>query len=320
VGLKELDNLIQDNKKWSIQDIPNLSGKIAVVTGANSGTGYEVSKAIASKRSQVIMACRSVEKGELAAAKIREEFPDSSLKVMALDLADLSSINSFSKEFLANYEALHILCNNAGVMQTPDLKTADGFELQLGTNHLGHFALTGLLLDLLMKTSDSRIVTVSSGAHRFGNIHFDDLMLEKSYGSAKAYSQSKLANLLFAYELQRRLENNGSSAISVAAHPGFSSTNLQLTGPGMGGRKLWVWLYRLIRPFLAQSAEMGSLPILYAAIAEQVRGGDYFGPRGFVGMRGHPKKVESNEASHDKDAAKKLWDISTELTKVKYSL
>jgi len=311
---------MQDNKKWSTHDIPHLSGKIAVVTGANSGTGYEVSKALASKRSQVIMACRNVEKGELAAAKIREEFPDSSLKVMDLDLADLSSINSFSKEILANYKELHILCNNAGVMQTPKLKTADGFELQLGTNHLGHFALTGLLIDLLIKTSDSRIVTVSSGAHRFGNIHFDDLMLEKSYGSAKAYGQSKLANLLFAYELQRRLEKHGSSTISVAAHPGFSSTNLQLTGPGMGGRKLWVWLYRLIRPLLAQSAEMGALPILYAAIAEQVRGGDYFGPRGLAGMRGHPKKVESNEASHDEETAKKLWDISTELTKVNYHL
>jgi NAD(P)-dependent dehydrogenase (short-subunit alcohol dehydrogenase family) len=306
--------------KWSTSDIPDLSGKTAIITGANSGTGFEASKALASKGAEVIMTCRTIEKGELAASKIKEEFPASILKVMVLDLADLSSVTSFSKEILEDYKVLHILCNNAGIMQTPQLKTKDGFELQFGTNHLGHFALTGQLLDLLIRTDGSRIVTVSSSMHRRGKMNFDDLMMEQKYGRASAYAQSKLANLLFTYNLQRLLEKNNHNTISVAAHPGYSATNLQSTGPGLEGGRFWVWLYTILNSLFAQSAAMGALPIIYAATSEDVKGGHYYGPGGFGGMRGYPKKVESSKESYDEEIAERLWNISISLTKTKYSL
>lgn len=309
-----------NNKKWSVSNIPGVSGKIAIVTGANSGTGYEVSKILASKGVQVILACRSIEKAESAAVKIREEYADALLKVMQLDLSDLSSIRAFSKEFLKDYTSLDILCNNAGVMQTPNLKTKDGFELQFGTNHLGHFALTGLLLEPLLKTKCSRIVTVSSGMHMTGKINFDDLMQEKKYSRSSAYAQSKLSNLLFTYELQRLLEKNNQTTISVGAHPGYASTNLQYAGPGLDGGRFWVWLYKITNNLFAQSVEMGALPILYAATAENVKGGDYIGPGGLAGMRGYPKKVESSKSSHDEEVAKNLWEISSKLTQVQYIL
>ncbi|MHA2231662.1 MAG: oxidoreductase, partial [Candidatus Hodarchaeales archaeon] len=214
-------------KKWRNDDIPDLTGKTTIVTGANSGTGFQTSKILASKNTTVIMACRSLEKGAEAARTIQEEHLNASTKVMELDLADLSSVRSFAEEFKQNYTSLEILINNAGVMQTPSHKTADGFELQLGTNHLGHFALTGLLLEPLLQAKEARVVTMSSAAHSRGKIHFDNINLEKKYGRTKAYAQSKLANLLFAYELQRKFESKATSAISVGVHPGYTATNLQ---------------------------------------------------------------------------------------------
>ena len=208
---------------------------MVVVTGGNSGSGFEAALALAGKNAQVILAVRSVEKGEAAAERIRQQYPRAQVIVMALDLSDLSSVRAFAQNFLKLYERLDVLINNAGVMALPQRKTADGFEMQFGTNHLGHFALTGLLISALKKTSNARVVTVSSGAHTFGDIHFDDLQWEKKYQAWGAYGQSKLANLLFAYELQRRLEAAGSKVLSVGCHPGYASTNLQAAGPQMEG-------------------------------------------------------------------------------------
>ena len=305
-------------KKWDKTDIPDLSGKTAIITGANSGTGYEVSKALAGKGAEVIMACRDVEKGELAEAKIKEEFPKSSLKFMVLDLADLSSVKNFANMFHEKNNSLDILCNNAGVMATPQVKTKDGFELQFGTNHLGHFALTGLLLDKLLGTSKSRIVNVSSIAHMGGIIDFDDLMNEKKYSRFPTYSQSKLANLLFTYELQRRLETNGCNTISVGSHPGLSRTNLGASGFGYGKGKILKSIIGFFAKLTCQSAAMGALPILYASTSLDVNGGEYIGPRGFREFWGYPKKVESSKDSHDEEIAEKLWSISTDLTQVHY--
>ncbi|MHA2496059.1 MAG: oxidoreductase [Candidatus Hodarchaeales archaeon] len=306
-------------KKWNNGDIPDLSGKTAVVTGANSGTGLQAAKVLASKGAEVIMACRSMEKGEAAAGEIREEYPDTTVKVMQLDLADLSSVRSFAEEFNQTYSSLDILLNNAGVMQTPQLKTADGFELQFGTNHLGHFALTGLLLKPLLQAKDARVVTMSSQASSSGKMHFDDVNLEKNYGRTKAYSQSKLANLLFAYELQRKFEAHGVKAISAAAHPGYTRTNLQFAGPAMeGGRRHWARFYRVTNKLIAQGVEMGTLPILCAATDPVVQGGEYVGPRRLRGARGHPKKLRSAKRSYNEEDAKKLWELSEEFTGVSY--
>ncbi len=309
------DNTIN---KWDKTHIPDLSGKIVIVTGANSGLGYEITKALAEKGAHVVMGCRSIEKGESATEKIKKEFPNSSLKVMVLDLADLSSVKNFCQLFRENYNSLDILCNNAGVMQVPKSQTVDNFEMHFGINHLGHFALTGLLIDILLNTHRSRIVTVSSNAHKMGKINFDDVNMDINYGRTSAYSRSKLANLLFTYELQKRLKNV-SSTISVSAHPGYSATNLQSTGPGMGNGRFWLWSYKILNRIIAQSAEMGSLPILYAATAENVKGGEYIGPNGFGQWRGYPKKAESSKASHDESTAKQLWELSVDLTKINYS-
>lgn len=304
--------------KWNNSDMPDLSGKIVIVTGANSGIGYEASKALALKNAEVVMTCRNLEKGRIAAETIKNEISRALIDVMKLDLADLSSIKSFTKEFRSKNDRLDILLNNAGVMQTPRLKTVDGFELQFGTNHLGHFTLTGLLIDLLRKTEDSRVVTMSSNTHRMGTLNFDDLMLENGYSRNKAYSNSKLANLLFAYELQRRLEKDIGSTISLAAHPGYSNTNLQQSGPSLGNRRFFYLFYKLTDRLIAQSAEKGALSILCAATDPNVKGGDYIGPGKFFQFRGHPKKVRSNKRSYDEDDAKKLWEISEKLTGIKY--
>jgi len=304
-------------EKWDVNDVPDQRSKTVIVTGGNSGLGFEVSKSLASRGAEVILASRNLDKGREAIEKIGGD-AIAPLVLMQLDLADLSSVRSFCDEFLKKHKSLHMLFNNAGVMQVPQLRTIDGFELQLGINHLGHFALTGLLLNRILSTKGSRIITVSSGAHRTGNIDFNDIMKEKTYGRLAAYSQSKLANLLFAYELQRRLDLIGSSTISVAAHPGYAATNLQMTGPGMGGGWGYTTLYKVTNKLLAQSALMGALPILYAGTAEDVRGGDYYGPRSFGGMRGNPKLVQSNKKSHDEDLGKQLWELSVELTKVSY--
>jgi len=306
--------------KWCATDVPDLSGKVAIVTGANSGIGYEATKVLAAKGAHVVMACRSVDKCTLAVEKIKREVEHASLTAMKLELGDLSSVRGFASAFKEEHNSLDILCNNAAIMQAPKGVTVDGFETHLGVNHLGHFALTGLLINTILNTKNSRVVTVSSNAHKMGRFDFDDLKLDKSYGRTSAYARSKLANLLFAYDLQRKLESCGSSSISVAAHPGYAATNLQITGPGMGGGKLLVWIYKLLNRVMAQSAEMGALPILYAATAKDVVGADYIAPGGLGEWRGYPKKSMSSNASYDKDLAKKIWEISKDLTKISYGV
>jgi NAD(P)-dependent dehydrogenase (short-subunit alcohol dehydrogenase family) len=306
---------MSDKNKWTAADIPDQTGKTAVVTGANSGLGYETVRGLARKNARVIMACRNQEKGQAALAAVQAEFPQAELILMPLDLSNLTSVHAFGQAFTAQYNHLDILINNAGVMALPYQKTADGFEMQFGTNHLGHFALTGLLLDSLLNTAGSRVVTVSSGLHRSGEMDFDDLNWEKSYSKWGAYGRSKLANLLFAYELERKLKGAQQDMISVAAHPGYAATNLQSSG-GSAIQRIGM---SIMNKLLAQSAEMGALPQLYAATAPNVVGGDYYGPKGLQESRGYPVKVESNDKSHNLEDAAYLWNLSVEMTGVVYT-
>lgn len=300
---------------WTENNIPDLQGKTAVITGANSGLGYETARALASKGATVILACRNLDKGQQAVAAIQQHAPHATLELMPLNLADLGDVRRFAHAYTQKFDQLHLLINNAGVMATPYRETADGFEMQFGTNHLGHFALTGHLLPLLLATPNARIVTVSSGMHWQGHINFDDINGRKSYAPFPAYSQSKLANLLFAYELQRKLQSHNHTTISVAAHPGYAATNLQSTS----GSRLLAWLLRFTNRFMAQSQAMGALPQLYAATAADVQGGDYFGPNGFYEARGYPVKVKSSSASHNQETAVRLWQLSEEMTAVTYA-
>jgi NAD(P)-dependent dehydrogenase (short-subunit alcohol dehydrogenase family) len=300
---------MSNNNQWTSENIPDQSGRVAIVTGANSGIGYETARALAHKGATVIMACRSVEKGQVAAHKIQDEDPQGTVAVMALDLANLSSVRDFAEGFKREFQRLDLLINNAGVMMLPDCtKTADGFEMQFGTNHLGHFALTGLLLETISRTPGARVVMVSSTAERFGRMNFDNLNAEQLYDKQAAYGQSKLANLLFTAELQRRFEAASMDAIAVAAHPGWTTTNLQRHTR-----------LRLLNPIFAQGPEMGALPTLYAATSPDVRGGDYFGPGGFMQMRGYPTKVKPTDRSKDEADAKKLWEVSEELTGITFN-
>ncbi len=300
---------MRSKKRWDVEDIPDMSGRVAIVTGANSGIGYETARVLAHKGADVVMACRNLRKANDAAEQIRRENPTGSVGVMQLDLADLDSVLQFAGDFLETHERLDLLINNAGVMTPPYGKTAQGFEKQFGVNHLGHFALTGLLIDQIVLTPKSRVVTVSSMMHRAGNIDFDDLNCdEKAYQAALAYGQSKLANLLFTYELQRKLEAAGMDTLSVAAHPGWTETNLQQHSGSV----------RFFNRFIAQDGPMGALPTLHAATGADVAGGDYYGPKGFLEVRGHPKKVSSNNRSQDQATAERLWAVSEELTGVTY--
>jgi NAD(P)-dependent dehydrogenase (short-subunit alcohol dehydrogenase family) len=309
---------------WTTENLPDLSERTVLVTGANSGLGYEATEAFARNGATVVMACRSVDRGEQAAQEIRESVGSTgaTLNVRECDLASLSSVAEFATEVREDYDELHVLCNNAGVMAIPRAETEDGFEMQLGVNHLGHFALTGHLLDLLVETpGETRIVTHSSTAHTSGTADFDDLHREDSYGKWEAYGQSKLANLLFAYELQRRLAATGhTDTLSVACHPGYADTNLQYRGPEEMGSTLRYGVMRVANAVFAQSAERGALPLLYAATAADVDGGAYYGPGGFMNMRGSPERQESNDASQDEDDAARLWEVSEELTGVEYGL
>jgi len=307
------------SSKWTQNDIPDQKGRIVIITGGNSGIGYEAGLALAGKNANVILAVRSVDKGEEAAQGIRQYYPQAQVSAMALNLADLKSVGAFAESFVSKYDHLDILINNAGVMALPALKTADGFEMQFGTNHLGHFALTGLLLPVLKATPNARVVTVSSFAHTAGDIHFDDLQWEQKYDKWGAYAQSKLANLLFAYELQRRLDAAGIKLISAACHPGYAATNLQAAGPQMEGSIMSVWMMKLSNAIVAQPPAMGALPTLFAATSPQVNGCDYIGPTGMRGMRGYPEKVRSNDKSYDEAMAKKLWTLSGQLTGLVYN-
>ena len=300
--------------KWTAEEIPDQHGRTAIVTGANSGLGRIVARELARCGAEVIIASRDDAKGAEAARAIRAALPSSPVEPAQLDLADLSSIRAFADRIRAGRDHIDLLINNAGVMAAPHRRTADGFELQFGTNHLGHFALTGLLLPLLYERPDARVVTVSSNNHKGGRMRFDDLQGERRYSRWGAYGQSKLANLLFAFELDRRLKAAGWSLISVAAHPGYSATNLQLSGPPLHERLMM----RLSNRLVAQSAEMGALPLLYAATAPDLQGGSYVGPDGVGEMRGHPVLVQATERAHDEEAARHLWDISERLTGVRY--
>jgi NAD(P)-dependent dehydrogenase (short-subunit alcohol dehydrogenase family) len=303
-------------QSWTTKEIPDLSGKVIIITGGNSGLGFWSVKAFAEKGAEVILASRSKENGEKAKAEVLKEVSEGKIEVAELDLADLGSVRMFAKNFQEKHTRLDVLLNNAGIMTTPYFKTKDGFEGQVGTNHLGHFALTGLLLPVLEKTPKSRVVNVSSMAHKQGKMDFSNLLFEngKGYSPMKAYGRSKLANLLFTYELQRFFEANDIDSISVAAHPGVSQTNLARHLED----KLFFKIFFPVFKFMTQSAEKGALPQIRASVAPHVMGAEYYGPSGFNEMKGHPVKVESNSASHNKEDAWKLWEVSEKLTGVKF--
>ena len=307
-----------DKKAWTSDDISDLSGKTIIVTGANSGIGYEAALTFARKGADLILACRDIGKARTAAAQMSSSVSGANVQVMELDLANLASVRRFSAAFREQHQVLHVLCNNAGVMAIPYRQTADGFEMQFGTNHLGHFALTGLLLDRLLATEGSRVVTVASGMHRLGTIRFDDLQWRNGYRKWMAYGQSKLANLLFTFELQRRAAAAGAKVLSVACHPGYSATNLQFAGPKMSGAPLMEYFYDATNRLFAQSAAMGALPTEYAAAAPDVHSGDYFGPNGIGELWGHPVAVGCSAAARDTAAASRLWEVSEQLTNVHY--
>lgn len=295
--------------KWTHDDIPPQTGKIAIVTGANTGIGYETARALAHKGAHVVLACRSAGKGEAATTRIAAERPRGTVAFAALDLADLDSVRAFADEFASANERLDLLINNAGVMIPPESTTKQGFELQFGVNHLGHFALTGLLLPLLRVTQGARVVTVASSAHRIGAMDFDDLHFRKrGYKPWLAYGQSKLANLLFMFELQRRLEAEGLDVTAVAAHPGWTGTDLQRNS----------WYIRPLNRLFAMTPAQGALPTLHAATAPDVRGGEYYGPDGLREMRGYPVRVGTTDAAQNTDDAARLWQLSEELTGVRY--
>ena len=297
--------------KWSSDHIADQKGRIAIVTGATSGLGKEAARILAQKNAEVIMAVRNTAKGEKVASEIREADSDTNIAVMELDLGSLKSVKAFSDTFLKKYDRLDILINNAGVMMCPYSKTEDGFEIQMGTNHLGHFALTGHLMPLLKKTPDSRIVATSSLAHKSGAIDFSDMTWEsRPYKTGKAYGDSKIANLYFSYALAKKLSANGSNPAVTAAHPGWTATELQRHS-GM---------FSFLNNFFAQSLSMGTLPTLRAATDPDARPGDYYGPGGMMEMRGYPLKVKSNERSMDEERAAKLWELSEEMTGVTYKL
>lgn len=304
---------------WTADDVPDCTGKRVVVTGANSGLGFEATRLLAREGARVVMACRRVEAGETAREEIREgiheEAPDASLVVRELDLADLDSVRSFAADVSSEFDRVDVLCNNAGVMAIPRCETEDGFETQFGVNHLGHFALTGLLFDALRAAPEPRVVTHSSGVHARGRIDFEDLHGEADYDPWDAYAQSKLANLLFAYELDRRY---GDSVTSVGCHPGWAATNLQRRGPERRGSRLRLALAELANRLFAQSARRGALPMVYAATADDVEGGDYVGPGGLLGARGYPEKQCSSDRSYDEALARRLWAVSEQLTRVSY--
>jgi NAD(P)-dependent dehydrogenase (short-subunit alcohol dehydrogenase family) len=305
-------------QKWTAADIPDQAGKTAVVTGANSGIGVVTARELARAGARIVLACRDTGKGEVAAEDIRARVEKADLEVLRLDLADLTSVRAFAEEFAGRHDGLDLLVNNAGVMALPYRKTADGFEMQLGTNHLGHFALSALLLPMLR--SQARVVTVASGAHRYGKINFDDLQSERRYRKWAAYGQSKLANLLFAYELQRRVDAAGLALRSVAAHPGYADTNLPNPGTQMTGSRVRHAVMALGARLLAQDAEMGALPSLYAATVTDLPGGTYVGAGDRFETRGHPRIVGASAAAKDPDTARRLWQISEELTGVRFDL
>jgi NAD(P)-dependent dehydrogenase (short-subunit alcohol dehydrogenase family) len=301
------------SEEWTTAQIPDQGGRLAVVTGANSGLGLVTARELARAGAAVVMACRNESKGEEALRRVRQSAPGAEVALEQLDLAALDSVRAFAERVKERYDGVDLLINNAGVMAPPRRETADGFELQFGTNHLGHFALTGLLLPELEGREDARVVTLSSGAHKGGRIAFDNLGGDRRYFRWRAYAQSKLANLLFALELDRRLRAAGSAVKSLAAHPGYSATNLQSSGPP----RVDALLMAPVNRFYAQSDEMGALPTLYAATVPGLEGGAYIGPDGLGEMRGYPTRVSPNGTARDEALARRLWTVSEQLTGVK---
>lgn len=305
------------SKYWTLAKMPNLSDKIIIVTGANSGIGYESSKAFANAGALVVFACRSIQRGEQAKAAILKQNPQAKIEVMCLDMGDLKSIKAFASLFKEKYNRLDVLLNNAGVMLTPYSFTKDGFETHLGINHLGHFALTAHLLDTIVATPQARVVNVASIAHHSAILNFEDLMYQKNpqeYSPMKAYRRSKLFNLLFTYELQRLFEKSNLSCISVAAHPGISVTNIMRDYEKK-------WFLKPIKPLallFLQTPSKGALCIIRAAADETVKGGDYYGPHGKGQKKGFPVLVKSNELSHCLIAAEKCWSFSEEATLIPF--
>jgi NAD(P)-dependent dehydrogenase (short-subunit alcohol dehydrogenase family) len=303
------NSILMHIHRWNAADIPEQHKRVVMVTGSSGGIGFEIAKALACKQATVILAVRNTEKGRIVQDLITQILPDAAVIIMDLDLASLDSIKRFAEHFRQRFVQLDLLINNAGIMAPPFRRSVDGFELQFATNHLGHFALTLLLIDILKTTEKSRIVTVSSSAHYFGRLDLDDLnWTTRRYRKWQAYGDSKLANLYFTRELQLRLEQDCSGTIAVSAHPGWSATELQR-------HQLWA---SLLNRFFAQTAAMGALPVLYAATAPDVRGGDYFGPDGFAGFKGFPKRVGSSGLSQDMAIARRLWSLSETMTGVRW--
>ncbi len=295
---------------WTIEQIPTQVGKVAIVTGANSGIGKSTARILAQRGARVILACRSRKRAEAAIASILDEVPDAQVEFRELDLASLDSVRAFAEGILETETRLDLLINNAGVMMPPKRsETADGFELQMGVNHLGHQSLTALLLGLLNKTANSRVVSVASQAHRGGKMNFDDLQwTDRSYRRFASYGQSKLANLLFSFELNRRLKAAGEETIAVAAHPGWTATELQRNSLSA----------RLFNPLVAMKPDQGAMPTLRAATDPKVVGGEYFGPSGLYELRGAPITVGSSKRARSAESAKRLWEVSETLTGVHF--
>jgi NAD(P)-dependent dehydrogenase (short-subunit alcohol dehydrogenase family) len=308
------------SESWTVDDMPSLTGRTALVTGANSGIGKQAAIALAGAGATVLLGCRDPKKAAVAMSDILDEHPDAEIEPLPIDLSDLEIVAEAAEHVLGRVRPLDLLINNAGVMAPPHMKTEQGFELQFGTNHLGHFALTGILLPKILASDAGRVVTVSSMAHRQGRMDFDDLNWEESYSRWPAYGRSKLANLLFAFELDRRLKAHGETTLSVACHPGYAATNLQTSGPGEGIFGIVLKPLGMIgNLLLAQSDEMGALPTLYAATSDDVEGGDFIGPDGIGGARGHPKKVGCSSEARDEEDARRLWDVSVEMTGVDFA-
>lgn len=307
-------------KNWSYDDIPDQSGKIFLITGANSGLGFSASKALASHGATVVLTSRSLEKGTKAVEEIKKEFPDAKLDFMQLDLASFKSIKEFSSQFKSKYSKLNGLLNNAGIMQPPRRETEDGLELQMGTNHFGHFLLTGLLLDVIKNSPGCRIICQSSTVHEMTDgINFEDINHEQKYSRTEVYAESKLANLLFAFELNRKFQEHSINAIALGVHPGYAKTNLQSAGPSLGGTSMLARAYKISNALFAQNIDKGASPLVYAAIAPDVDGGDYIGPTGMRRMRGYPRRLKAKKTAYDEESAKKLWKISEEKTGLVYN-
>ncbi len=310
--------------RWTADDIPDQSGRTALITGANSGLGLETATALAAHGARVLMACRNRERAADARNQVSAAATGPAPLVVALDLADLESVRTAAETLVDGDDQLDLLVNNAGVMALPLRHTAQDFEMQFGTNHLGHFALTGRLLPLLARSSRPRVVTLSSAAHRIGRMRWDDLNWQHGYRKWLAYGQSKLANLLFMFELDRRAKSAARDAevsrelVSVGAHPGYASTHLQAAGPEMAGNRVMGSMMDVANRVVAQSAEQGSRPTLYAATMPDVQGGEYYGPDGPGEMRGYPKKVRPSGAARNESDAARLWQLSEELSGVSY--